>query len=88
MGYVGLAPHFCATTEAVKYIVKNTMHERKYDPYHPLEVIPDTPPKKDNYTAWEVVTIVEKEWKSISLQTQKVSLAHVEVYLDNFIEFF
>ena len=85
MGYVESAAFFCAKTETVKDFALDNLSTRHTAPPHHLENLADT---KSPQTSSEEVTPmidVNKNWESLSPHARDTSLAHVNIYLDDFI---
>ena len=85
MGYVESAAFFYTTTETVKDRTLNTLTMRHTTPTHHLENLADTKPPQTS--AEEVAATLEAEnnWEALSPYARATSLAHVKVYLDDFI---
>ena len=85
MGYVESAAFFCATTETVKDQALDTLSMRHTAPPHHLEHLADT--KSPKTSAQEVAATLEadNDWEALSPHARATALAHVEVYLDDFI---
>ena len=74
--------------KTIKDTANNTMQNRGKAPVQPLDILAETPPGDHNQLQEERVAISNKAWNNIPSQAQKAELAHVEVYLDNFIGVF
>ena len=85
MWYVESAAFFCATTKTVKDCTLDTLYTRHTAPPHHLENLAETKPPEP--TAKEVVAtlVANKDWEALSPHARATALAHVEVYLDDFI---
>ena len=85
MGYVESVAFFCATTERVKDQALETLSMHHTAPPHHLENLPDTKPPETS--AQEVGATLESNnyWEALSSHARATSLAHVKVYLDDFI---
>ena len=85
MGYVESTAFFCTTTETVKNRALDTLSTRHTAPHRHLENLAET--KLPETTAKEVAAtlVAEKDWKSLSPHARAIALAHVEIYLDDFI---
>ena len=85
MGKVESAAFFCATTNTVKDRALDTLSMCHTTPPHHIENLEDTKPP--NISAEEVAATLEanSDWEALSLHTRATALAHVEVYLDDFI---
>ena len=85
MGYVESAAFFCATTETVKDRTLDILSTCHTAPPHHLENLADTKPPQTS--AEEVAATLEanSNWEALSPHARDISLAHVEVYLDDFI---
>ena len=85
MGYVESVVFFCATTERVKDQALDTLSMQHTVLPHHLEHLADTKPPKTS--AQEVTATLEanNDWEALSLHAQATALAHVELYLDDFI---
>ena len=85
MGYVESATFFCATTKNVKERALDSLFTLHTAPPHHLENLAET--KRPEATAKEVAAtqVADKYWKALSLHTRSTALAHVKVYLDDFI---
>ena len=85
MGYVESAAFFCAITETVMDRTLDTLSTRHTAPLHHLENLTDTKPPQTS--AEEVAATLEADnnLESLSPHARATALAHVEVYLDDFI---
>ena len=85
MGYVESATFFCATTETVKDRALDTLSMRHTAPPHHLENIAETKPQDTTEEEAAATSAADKDWEALSLHARATDLAHVEVYLDDFI---
>ena len=85
MGYVESAAFFCATTETVKDRTIYNLPTRHTASSHHLENLAET--KLSQTSAAEVAATLEanNNWEALSPHARATSLAHVKVYLDDFI---
>ena len=85
MGYVKSAAFFCATTETVKDQTLDTLPTLHTAPPHHLENLTDTKPPQT--PAEEVAATLEanNNLEALSLHARDTTLAHVKIYLDDFI---
>ena len=85
MGYVESAAFFCAMTETVKDRKMNTRAMGHTTPPHHLEDLADTKlPQTSEEEATETLDAISN-WEALSLHARATYLAHVKVYLDDFI---
>ena len=85
MGYVESAAFFCATTETVKDRALDTLSMRHTAPPHHLENLAETKPPNTIENETAATSAADKDWDALSLHAWATALAHVEVYLDDFI---
>ena len=85
MGYVEPAAFFCATTKTVKYRTLDTLSTHHTAPSHHLKDLADTKPLQTS--AEESVATLEanSNWESLSPHARATALAHVKLYLDDFV---
>ena len=85
MGYVESVAFFCATTETFKDRAIDTLSMRHTVLPHQLEHLVEKNPPKNS--AQEVAATLESDndWEALSPHARATDLAHVEVYLDDFI---
>ena len=85
MGYVESAAFFCATTETVKDRFLDTLSTRHTTPPHHLENLAETKPPDTTEEEAAATSAADKDWEALSPHARATALAHVEVYLDDFI---
>ena len=85
MGYVESTAFFCATTKTVKDITLDMLSTIHTAPPHHLEDLADTKPPQTSEEETRATQDSEKKWEDLSLHARATALAHVEVYLDDFI---
>ena len=85
MGYVESAAFFCATTKTVKDRALDTLSMRHTAPPHNLEDLAETKPPETTAEEVAETLVANKYWEALSPHAQATALAHVEVYLDDFI---
>ena len=85
MGYMESMAFFCTTTETVKYRALANLYSRPQPPPHPLEALAADIPQYRISNFPTTYNGQERECAKLSLQIWAASLAHVEVYPDNFI---
>ena len=85
MGYVESTAFFCATTETVKDRTLDTLSTRHNDPPHHLEELADTKPTQTSSEDADETLEDDINWEALSLHAQAIALAHVKVYLNDFI---
>ena len=85
MGYVDSAAFFCATTETVKDRALDTLSMRHTAPPHHLENLAETKLPDTTEEEAAAISAANKDWEALSPHARATSLAHVEVYLDDFI---
>ena len=85
MEYVESAAFFCATTETVKDSAIDTLSTRHTAPPHHLNNLAETKPPETTAKEVAATLVADKDWETLSPHTQDIALAHVEVYLDDFI---
>ena len=85
MGYMESAAFFCATTETVKDRTLDTLSMRHTAPPHHLGYLADTkPPQTSEEEARETLD-ANRNWEALSSHARETAIAHVKVYLDDFI---
>ena len=85
LGYVESAAFLCATSETVKNRTLDTLSTRHTAlPHHPEDLADTKPPQT---SAEEAAATLESDnnWEALSSHARATALAHVEVYLDDFI---
>ena len=76
---------FCATTETVKDRALDTLSTRHTAPPHHLENLAETKPPETTEEEVAATLAADKDWEALSPHARTTALAHVEVYLDDFI---
>ena len=85
MGYVESTAFFCATTETFKDRTLDTLSTRHNAPLHHLEDLADTKPPKTSAEDADAKLEADNNWEALSPHARATALAHVEVYLYDFI---
>ena len=85
MWYVESASFFCAITETVKDGTLDTLSMRHTAPPHHLENLAETKPPEITAREIAATLVADKDWEALSPHAQDTALAHVEVYLNDFI---
>ena len=85
MGYMESATFFCATTETVNDRTLDTLSMRHTAPPHHLEDLADTKPPETSEEEATATRNADSNWESLSPHARATDLAHVEVYLNDFI---
>ena len=85
MGYVESVALFCATTETVKDRTLDSLSTRHNTPTHHLEDLADTKLPKTSVQDNAATLKADNNWEVLSPHARATVLAHVEVYLDDFI---
>ena len=85
MGYIQSSPLFCATIEEVKYRALNTLHATGAAPEHPLETLVEAFPPDRDYHKERQEEKADDTWIKLPPELRRAALAHIEVYLDDFL---
>ena len=85
MGYVESAAFFCTTTDTVKYLILDSLSTRRNTPPHHLEDSADTKLPQTSVQNTDKTLKSDNDWEALSLHARATSLAHVEVYIYDFI---
>ena len=71
--------------EMVKEWSNNTLQTRVYSWVHPLKELVETPPLESNTKNYQAEASADQAWGLLTPQVQVAAIAHVEVYIDDFI---
>ena len=85
LGYVESDAFFCTTTETVKERALDTLSTRHTAPPHHLENLAGKKPPETTAKEVAATLVAKKHWEALSPHARATALAHVEVYLDDFI---
>ena len=85
MRYVESSAFFCATTETVKDRTIDTLSLRHNGPAHHHRDLADTKPPQTSAEDAEAKLEANCKWEVLSPHARATSLAHVKIYLDDFI---
>ena len=85
MGYLESVHFFCAAIKTVKDRVNNTMASRQMANGKPLEKLVETAPAGENGDTNQKIFQSDKQRRNLPPRARQVALAHVEVYLYDFI---
>ena len=85
MGYVESSLFFCATTKTVKDCALDTIYMCNTVPPHHLESLADNKPPQTSKTEAAAMLAADNNWEALSPHAWATYVAHVKVYLDDFI---
>ena len=85
MGYVESAAFFCATIDTVKYHILDSLSTLHNAPPHRLKDLADNKLPHTSVQDPDATLQSNKNWDALSPHTWATALAHVKVYLDDFI---